>query len=115
MAKKEFDGFSVNMFLDEDGDWVAHFIELPAISACGDTAEDALSELKIAWAGAKESYSKHGEKIPLAPSQKRYSGHFNVRVDKRLHRHLAIEASVAGLSLNALVSQKLVRSSSYAQ
>ena len=64
MAKKEFDGFSVNIYLDEDGDWLAHFIELPSISACGDTAEDALKELKIAWEGNKERYRK---KIPLAP------------------------------------------------
>ena len=110
MAKKEFDGFSVNIFLDEEGDWVAHFIELPSISACGDTAEEALEELKVAWEGAKESYRKHDEKVPVAPSQKKYSGHFNVRVDKRLHRQLAIEAAIVGVSLNALIAQKLVLS-----
>ena len=108
MAKKEFDGFSVNIFLDDDGDWLAHFIELPSISACGDTAEEALQELKVAWEGTKKSYRKHGEKVPVAPSQKNYSGHLNVRIDKRLHRQLAIEATIAGLSLNALISQKLI-------
>ncbi len=45
----------------------------------------------------------------MAPSRKEYSGQFNVRLDRRLHRALAIEAAQAGLSLNALVSQKLAK------
>jgi predicted HicB family RNase H-like nuclease len=43
----------------------------------------------------------------MAPSKKVYSGQFNVRIDKRDHRALAIEAIKAGMSLNALVAQKL--------
>jgi len=113
MSKKEFNGFSVNIFLDDDGDWLAHFIELPNISACGSTAEEALQELKVAWDAMKESYRQHNQQIPIAPSQKKYSGHLNVRIDKRLHRHLAIEAAIAGLSLNALISQKLVKAIEY--
>lgn len=31
----------------------------------------------------------------------------NVRIDKRVHRALAVEAAQAGISLNALVAQKL--------
>lgn len=49
----------------------------------------------------------HGEAIPIAPARRQYSGQFNVRVDKRVHRALAIEAARAGISLNALVSKKL--------
>ncbi|TAM25884.1 MAG: toxin-antitoxin system HicB family antitoxin [Candidimonas sp.] len=40
-----------------------------------------------------------------------YSGSFNVRIDRRVHRALAIEAAQAGVSLNALVAQCLVRQS----
>jgi predicted HicB family RNase H-like nuclease len=114
MSKREFDGFSVNIFLDEDGEWVAHFIELPNVSACGCSAEEALQELKIAWEGVKASYRSHGEAIPVALSQKKFSGHFNVRIDKRLHRFLAMEAASAGVSLNALIAQKLANVSSAA-
>ncbi|MYI63148.1 MAG: toxin-antitoxin system HicB family antitoxin, partial [Gemmatimonadetes bacterium] len=32
-----FDGFSVNLFQDEDGDWLAHLVEMPGISAFADT------------------------------------------------------------------------------
>lgn len=109
MNKKEFNGFSVNIFLDDDGDWMAHFIELPNVSAFGNTAEEALQELKKAWEGVKESYRQHGEPIPVALSQKKFSGHFNVRIDKRLHKNLAMEATIAGVSLNALIAQKLTK------
>ena len=112
MSKQEFDGFSVFFSLDEDGEWMAHFVELPNVSAFGDTAEEALSELKTAWEGVKKSYRKHGESVPVASSQKEYSGQFNVRIDKRLHRQLVMEAVQAGISLNALVAEKLVQSSS---
>jgi len=103
-----FDGYTVNVFLDDDGEYLAHFVEMPNISAFGESPEEALSELTIAWAGVKESYQKHDEPIPVAPARKEYSGQFNVRIDRRLHRALAIEAAKAGVSLNAIVSQKLV-------
>ena len=34
-----FDGFSVNLFQDEDGDWLAHLVEMPGISAFADTPD----------------------------------------------------------------------------
>ena len=106
-----FDGYSVSVFLDDDGDYLAHFIELPHISAFAETPEQGLHELEVAWEGVKESYQKNGESIPVAPSRKEYTGRFNVRIDRRLHRALAIEAAKAGISLNAIVAQKLSASS----
>jgi predicted HicB family RNase H-like nuclease len=113
MDKKDrFDGYSVTVFLDDDGDYLAHFVEMPNISAFGESPEQALHELETAWEGVKESCRKHGEPIPVAPSRKEYSGRFNVRVDRRLHRALVIEAAKAGVSLNAIVSQKLAKEAS---
>jgi predicted HicB family RNase H-like nuclease len=105
----QFDGFTVNLFVDEDGDYLAHFVEMPNVSAFGESPEEALGELATAWEGVKESYRKRGEPIPIAPARKEYSGQFNIRIDRRLHRALAIEAVQAGVSLNAIVSQKLAR------
>lgn len=105
--KDEFDGFSIELFKDDDEEWLAHFEELPNVSAFGSSPEDALIELKEAWEVMKESYASHNEAIPVAPSKKAYSGQFNVRIDKRIHRALAVEAARAGISLNALVAQKL--------
>jgi predicted HicB family RNase H-like nuclease len=100
---------TVNITLDEDGDWLAHLVELPSVSAFSDSPERAVDELHIAWEGVKKSYRKHKEPIPVAPSKKNYSGQFNVRLDKRLHRALAMEAAQAGVSLNAIVARKLAR------
>ena len=104
-----FDGFAVTLHLDQgDGEYLTHFVELPEVSAFGETPEDALNELAIAWRLYKDSCAADGVAIPVAPSQKEYSGQFQVRVDRRLHKALVIEAALAGVSLNALVSQKLV-------
>jgi predicted HicB family RNase H-like nuclease len=104
---REFDGFTVSLTLDEDGDWLAAFVELPTVSAFSSKPETALDELKIAWEGVKKSFQKKKESIPVAPSRKNYSGQFNVRIDKRTHRALAMEAAQAGVSLNSLVAHKL--------
>lgn len=107
--RDEFDGYSIQILEDEEGDHIAHFVELPNVSACGSTAEEAIAELKIAWEAMKMSYHKHKDPVPLAPTRKEYSGQFNVRIDKRIHRALAIEAARVGVSLNALISQKLAQ------
>ena len=104
-----FDGYAVNLMLDDEGDWRAHFVELPNVAAFAETPENALAELAIAWGGVKTSYRRRKEPIPLPTVRREFSGQFNVRIDKRLHRALAIEAAHAGVSLNALVSQKLAK------
>ena len=102
-----FDGFAVNLYLDDDDAWLAHFVELPEVSAFGDTPEVALNELASAWEAVRRAYQDAGLPVPVAPARKKYSGAFNVRVDKRLHRALAIEAARLGVSLNAVVVRKL--------
>ena len=107
--KNTFDGFNVSFTIDEDGDWQAALVELSEVSAFADSADAALHELSVAWSAMKESYRKHHQKVPVAPAKKEYGGQFNVRVDKRVHCALAVEAAQAGLSLNALVAQALAQ------
>ena len=66
----DFDGFDIRLLIDEDGDWIAHFIELPQISAGGATPEQAIIELRVAWGLVKDSYRVHGDRIPI-PTLKR--------------------------------------------
>ncbi|MEA5512123.1 type II toxin-antitoxin system HicB family antitoxin [Crocosphaera sp. UHCC 0190] len=61
-----FDGFVINLYVDEQGDWLAHFQEMPNISAFGDTPQEALEELKIAWELVKEDYRENNREIPIA-------------------------------------------------
>ena len=107
MNKDVFDGFTVNVFLDEDGDYLAHFVEMPNVSAFSDTPEDALRELSVAWKVVKESYQKHHEPIPKPPSRNGYEGPFNIPVDEQLYRALTDEAQKAGMSLYVFAAQKL--------
>lgn len=51
-----FDGFTINLYMDEQEEWLAHFQEMPNISAFGDTPQEALEELKTAWELTKEYY-----------------------------------------------------------
>ncbi len=103
----DFDGFTVNVFFDADGDYLAHFVEMPNVSAFSDTPQGALSELAVAWEGVKESYRKHHEPIPQAPLCKEDKRSFTIPVDEQLYHVLADEAAQSGMSLYALVAQKL--------
>ena len=107
MNKDVFDGFAVKVFLDEDGDYLAHFVEMPNVSAFANTPEDALKELAVAWQGVKESYRKHNEPIPQAPFPKADENSLDIPVDAQLYHVLVDEAAKAGMSLYALVAQKL--------
>ena len=103
----DFDGFMVNVFFDEDGDYLAHLVELPNVSAFGPTPAEALRELKTAWELMKECYQEDGEPIPKAPSRNGYQGPFNIPVDEGLYQALADEAAEARISLYTLVTQRL--------
>ena len=107
MNKDIFDGFTVNLFFDEDGDYLAHLVELPNVSAFGPTPIEALNELKTAWELMKECYQMDGEPIPKAPSRNGYEEPLNVPVDAQLYHALADEAAKTGISLYTLVMQKL--------
>jgi predicted HicB family RNase H-like nuclease len=107
--KDRFDGYEVALFLDEDGDWLAYLAEMPGISAFAASPEKAIKELEVAWRAVKSDYANEGKPLPVAPTRRDYGGVFQVRVDRRVHRALAIEAERAGLSLNALVAQKLAK------
>ena len=103
----DFDGFMVNVFFDEDGDYLAHLVELPNVSAFGATPAEALDELKTAWELMKECYQADDEPLPQAPSRAGYEGLRNVPVDTKLYRALADEAAKVGMSLYAVVTHKL--------
>lgn len=55
--------------------------------------------------------SSNNRATPEPLGERRYSGKFNVGTSPSLHRELVIRAATEGISLNALVNQRL--SSSY--
>ena len=107
----EFDGYTINLFFDEDGDYLAHLAEMPNVSAFGPTPAEALTELKTAWQLMKDCYQADGEPLPQPPAREGYAGPVNVQIDEELYRALADEAEKAQISLYALVRMKLTNKS----
>ncbi|WP_107667243.1 type II toxin-antitoxin system HicB family antitoxin [Cyanothece sp. BG0011] len=69
----DFDGFVINLYVDEQGDWLAHFQEMPNISAFGDSPQEALEELKVTWEMVKEDYEEKQQEIPTSIHKKQLS------------------------------------------
>ena len=67
----DFNGFTINLYLDEQGDWLAHLQELPNISAFGDTPQAAIEELKLAWELVKEDDRENGREVPTASARQK--------------------------------------------
>ena len=97
---------------EEDGSGFT--VEVPLLKGCmafGETVEDAylsLIEVKQAWF---EIALERGWEIPVPQTAevKTYSGKFNVRLPRYLHRDLADFAEREGTSLNQLVVALLAK------
>ncbi|MHB1669901.1 type II toxin-antitoxin system HicB family antitoxin [Thiomonas sp.] len=65
--KTQFDGHTVRLWLNEDGDWAVAIEDMPTVSAFGKTPTDALRDLAAAWAEVRDGFRQRGEPAP-APS-----------------------------------------------
>ena len=65
-----FDGRAVNPYLDDDGDWLAHLVELPEVSAFAATRARALDELAQALEGVCVSYKAQNLSLDAVIAQK---------------------------------------------
>ena len=91
---------------NSDGTYFAEVEELPGCMTEADTKEEVLDMLEDAKAAWIETALKRGVSIP-EPSEDEFSGKFNVRVPKFLHRKLAYRAKNEGVSLNTLITTTL--------
>jgi len=91
----------------EDEQFVATVREFPSLSWLEDSRDAAekgiLSLVEEVLADLLES----GDPVPQPLGMREFSGRFNVRISPSLHRKLVDEAENEGISLNALVTQKL--------
>jgi len=98
--------YKIEVTPEEDGTgFTAEIPDLKGCMASGETIEDAFQtivEVKKAWI---EIALARGWRIrePISQELKEYSGRFNVRLPRYLHRELAQLAQVEGTSLNQLV------------
>ena len=88
---------------NEDDAYVATCAELEGLSGLGDTAQEALSELRVAVELAIEEFTDSGTEIPKPIRATSHSGQFRLRLPKSVHAMLAVRAESEGVSLNALI------------
>ncbi|PSF04736.1 toxin-antitoxin system HicB family antitoxin [Marinobacter fuscus] len=92
---------------EEDQEYVAMCAEFPSLSWLAETQEEALSGIRALVKECLSDMEENGELAPEPMATKKYSGKFMVRVPPETHRHLAMEAAEAGVSLNRLVASRL--------
>lgn len=101
------DRYSIHIFSEEqDGTYLAIAPEFPGISGFGDSADEALAEVRVALELAVETYLDQGWPIPsarAAPEADLPSGEFRVRIPRSMHAQLAQRAATEGVSQNQLV------------
>jgi predicted HicB family RNase H-like nuclease len=93
----------------EDREYIGLCAEFPSLSWLAPTPEAALKGIRETVAGVVADLKAAKEAVPEPLASRRFSGKFVVRVPPEVHRHLAVEAAEAGVSLNRLTSAKLSR------
>jgi len=101
--------FTSRIKVNADGSYFAEVEELPGCMTEGDTKEEVLEMLEDAKKAWLEVALERGISIP-EPSEDEFSGKFNVRVPKFLHRKLVYRAKNEGVSLNTLITTTLASS-----
>ena len=93
---------------DQSGDYYyVRVLELDGCQSHGATVEEAYSNIREAMEGWIEVKLEFGDPIPEPISDNDYSGKFNIRIPKSLHRRLAMEAESEGVSMNQYALYKL--------
>src|SRR3989344_1259303 len=98
--------YTIRLQSNPDGSYFAEVEELPGCMTEGDSKTevlDMIDDAKLAWL---ETALKRKITIP-EPSPDEFSGKFNVRVPKFLHRKLVYKARQEDISLNTLVTTTL--------
>ena len=92
---------------EEDQEYVATVAEFPSLSWLDADRHQAERGLIDLVTEVVEDMEASGEVVPVPLGSRNSSGKFNVRTSPSLHRRLVIAAKTEGISLNALVNQKL--------
>lgn len=104
-----WDQYSYRVFWSpDDGEYVGVCTEMSGLSWLAKTPEEALRGIRRAAREGVRILEADGDPVPEPIATRDYSGVFKVRVPPELHRRLVLEATEQNVSLNRLVSAKLV-------
>lgn len=98
--------YTVRLKKNSDGTFFGEIEELPGCMTEGDNSEETLEMLEDAKRAWIKVALERGLNIP-EPTSDEYSGKFNVRIPKFLHRKLTYRAKEENISLNTLVTTTL--------
>src|SRR5215216_5880455 len=99
--------YSLDVIADQAGGYTLVYPDLPGCMTQVETLEEvgvAAREIRHLWI---QTQYEDGFHIPLPTYSEAYSGRFNVRIAKSLHRRLVESAERDGVSLNQYVMSLL--------
>src|SRR3989339_1940598 len=88
------------MWSEEDQCYIGICMELPSLSVCEDTPEQALKEIEFVASETLKWLAEEKRNIPEPLSLKRYSGKLTVRIPEEIHREIALRSAEEGVSIN---------------
>src|SRR5579883_436313 len=101
--------YPFQVIADPDGGYVIVFPDLPGCMTQVDRVDEIGAMAEDARLGWIETAYEHGMEIPLPSYPEEYSGKFNLRIPRSLHRRLVESAERDGVSLNQYVETLLAR------
>lgn len=96
--------YTIELHQGTEEGWFTRVKELSGCMSQGDTAEDALANIREVLPLWIETALESGYEIPEPRAEEEYSGKFVVRVPRSLHRELVQGADGEGVSLNQFIN-----------
>ncbi|MFI3238220.1 MAG: toxin-antitoxin system HicB family antitoxin [Lachnospiraceae bacterium] len=114
MELKDYMKLPYTRLVQEMNDESGHYfygtiLELDGCQSTADSLVELYADLNEAMEGYIEVKIENGLDIPIPEQTEGYSGKFNLRLPKSLHKRLSIEAEKEGISLNTLALYKLAK------
>ncbi|MBR6958785.1 MAG: type II toxin-antitoxin system HicB family antitoxin [Erysipelotrichaceae bacterium] len=95
----------------DEGGYAVSFPELPGCFTVGETIEEAVRNAEDAKRAWLEAAIEDGVEINEPLDLETYSGQFKLRIPKSLHKQLAEQARIEGISMNQYCVYLLSRNS----
>lgn len=93
--------YEIDLIPNEHGGYYARIPDFPSIFTGGRTPDEAMKNAQEAIALMIEEYQERG--LPIPDPLESFSGQFNVRLPRSLHRELVRRADRQGVGLNAMI------------
>ena len=107
--------YTFHVIAAEEGGYVILYPDLPGCMSQVDSVDEVpavAEEIRTLWL---ETEHELGHSLPAPSYPEEYSGKFNLRLPKSLHRELAEAAKDEGVSLNQYVTMLLSRGNAQAR